>query len=263
MSDDLEVWRSWRRTRSPAVRDRLVERHLLLVKVAARRLAGRLPRHLHVDDLYSAGLLGLLGAIDDYDPDVGVAFTVYAGPRIRGAMVDELRRLDVLPRAVRRRIRDIERAIDVVSGRLDRPPTDQEIAAELAIDVAAYHQFLADCVTVVSLDAATTPAAGEPLELEDTGTPGPLTALDLTERQRQLGRLVDTLPERERTVLALYYRDELTMREVGEVLGVTESRVSQLHSSAILRLRAALRRQRAVGRDLVATIARAAAGARR
>jgi RNA polymerase sigma factor FliA len=256
MRDDTALWREYRRRRDPEVRDRLVERHMLLVKYVAARVAGRLPRHLSVDDLYSSGLLGFLGAIEDFDPEVGVSFSAYATPRVRGAMFDELRRLDVVPRTVRRRIREAERAIDVVTMRLDRAPTDEEIAAELKLDVAAYRQLLTEGVTVISLDAPATgrdERAGESTILEDTGTPSPFTTLAAKERRALLGRLIDTLPPRERQVLALYYYEELNMREVGEALGVTESRVSQLHSSAILRLRSALRRQRLRERDLTVT----------
>lgn len=245
MKNDLDLWRLWQRSRNAELRDRLIERYLPLVKFVAIRVAGRLPRHIHVDDLYSAGLLGLLGAIQDFDPDMGVAFAAYATPRIRGAIFDELRRLDIVPRAVRRRIRDIERAFDAVCSRLDRQPTDEEIAAELSMDVQAYRAALADAVTLVSLDAPPAHSEGaDGMELEDTATPGPMTTLAASERQRLLARLLDALPDRERQVLALYYHEELTMREVGDLLGVTESRVSQLHSSAILRLRAALRRYR-------------------
>jgi RNA polymerase sigma factor for flagellar operon FliA len=252
MSDDAALWRSYRQARTAPLRERLIEQYLVLVKRVAARTSGRLPRHLHLDDLYSAGLLGLLGAIDDYDPDVGVAFSVYATPRIRGAIFDELRRLDLVPRGVRRRLREIERAIDGLTARMDRPPSDDEIAGALRVDVEAYRQFLGEGVTFISLDTPLGPSgeAEAGMDLEDTRTPGPLTVLAATERQRLLARLIDGLPERERQVLALYYLEELTMREVGQVLGVTESRVSQLHSSAVLRLRSALRRVRLREPDL-------------
>jgi RNA polymerase sigma factor for flagellar operon FliA len=256
MRDDTQLWREYRRGRDPEVRDRLVERHMILVKYVAARVAGRLPRHLSVDDLYSSGLLGFLGAIEDFDPEMGVSFSSYATPRVRGAIFDELRRLDVVPRTVRRRIREAERAIDAVTGRLDRAPTDEEIAAELRIEVEAYRQLLTEGVTIISLDAPVLGRddhSGESTALEDLRTASPFTTLAAKERRALLARLIDTLPPRERQVLALYYYEELNMREVGEALGVTESRVSQLHSSAILRLRASLRRQRLRERDLTLT----------
>ena len=255
MKTDDTLWRTYRQTRDSALRDRLVEQHLVLVKYAAVRIAGRLPHHLGLDDLYSAGLFGFLAAIEDYDPDRGVEFAAYATRRIRGAIFDELRRLDWVPRAVRRKVREAERAMDVLGTRLGRQPSDDEIAAELGIGVDEYHRILSDGMAVLSLDAA--PPGEEaltPLEtLEDSRSPNPLAAFAAKERREILSRLIETLPEKERQVLALYYAEELTMQEVGDVLGVTESRVSQLHSSAVLRLRAALRRHRMRPGDLAVT----------
>ena len=255
MKADVDLWRTYRQTRDSAVRDRLVEQHLVLVKYAAVRIAGRLPHHLGLDDLYSAGLFGYLAAIEDFDPDRGVEFAAYATRRIRGAIFDELRRLDWVPRAVRRKVRDAERAMDVLGTRLGRQPSDAEIATELGIDVEEYHRILSEGMAVLSLDAAPPgDDAVAPLDtIEDSRSPNPLTALATKERREILARLIETLPEKERQVLALYYAEELTMQEVGDVLGVTESRVSQLHSSAILRLRAAMRRQRVRPDDLVVT----------
>jgi RNA polymerase sigma factor for flagellar operon FliA len=258
-----ELWREYRRTRGRELRDRLVEHHVVLVKYVAARVAGRLPSHLAIDDLYSAGLLGFLGAVEDYDPEVGVEFATYAIPRIRGSIFDELRRLDWVPRGVRRRIRDAERAIEALGSRLGRSPSEEEIAAELRIPLAAYRQLLGEGVTVISLDTSSGghEDGAAPIDgLEDRQAPGPFATLAAKERQALLGRLIDTLPERERHVLALYYCEELTMREVGTVLGVTESRVSQLHSSAILRLRAALRQRRAWAEDLAASASPGRAG---
>jgi RNA polymerase sigma factor for flagellar operon FliA len=265
MSMDGEHWRTYRTTRNPALRERLVEEHLSLVKYIAMRVAGRLPGHLGVDDLYSAGLLGFLGAIDDYDPDRGVDFGAYATPRIRGAIFDELRRLDVVPRRVRRRIRDAERAIDTLGRRLSRAPTDEEVAAELGIEVEAYRRILTEGVTLLALDAppARQEEGASPMDvLEDASSPNPFATAADRERGAILGRMIDRLPPKERQVLALYYYEELTMQEVGKVLGVTESRVSQLHSSAILRLRVELRRQRMDAADLGVTAAAAGKGRR-
>jgi RNA polymerase sigma factor for flagellar operon FliA len=255
MKTDQSAWRTYRQTRDPAVRDQLVEKHLVLVKYAAVRIAGRLPHHLGVDDLYSAGLVGFLAAIEDFDPDRGVEFAAYATRRIRGAIFDELRRLDWVPRAVRRKVREAERAMDVLGTRLGRQPSDDEIAKELGIGVEEYHRILSDGMAVLSLDAAPPgDDAATPLEtLEDSRSPNPLVSLAAKERREILARLIETLPDKERQVLSLYYAEELTMQEVGDVLGVTESRVSQLHSSAILRLRAALRRHRLRPADLVVT----------
>jgi RNA polymerase sigma factor for flagellar operon FliA len=216
-------------------------------------VAGRLPSHLRLDDLFSAGTLGFLRAIEDYDPERGVEFSAYAVPRIRGAIFDELRRLDYLPRRVRRRLRDAQRAIEALSQRLDREPSDEEVATELGVGVEDYRKLLGEGVTLLSLDATygTREDGGSAFDsVEDTSSPSPVRSLELKERRAMLGRVIDGLPEKERQVLALYYYEELTMQEVGQVLGVTESRVSQIHSSAILRLRVALRRQRVQAGDL-------------
>jgi RNA polymerase sigma factor for flagellar operon FliA len=246
MTEDRALFVEYRRTRSTEVREPLVERHLPLVKYAAAWVAGRLPSHLRLDDLYSAGMLGFLDALEHYDPDRGVPFAAYASPRIRGAILDELRRVDCVPRRVRRKLRDAERAMEALARELDRPPTDEEMAARLGVEVADYRRLLGEGVTLVSLDGATRDdERGVILEaLVDGSLPSPLGALEAREQRRWLGRLIDGLPERERQVLALYYYEELTMQDIGAVLGVTESRVSQIHSAAVLRLRAALRRQR-------------------
>lgn len=247
MKSDIELWRAYRRSKDPALRERLVEADLALVKYLAARIASRLPKHLRLDDLFSAGLLGYLAAVDDYDPERGVTFSSYASHRIRGAIFDELRRLDWVPRGVRERMRDAQRAVDTLCMRLDRQPTDQEVAQELGIEPEAYRASLSEGMTLVSLSASGTTGVGEPTlmdSVEDVSAPDPFLALAEEERRALLGRLIDSLPERERQVLALYYYEELTMREVGTVLSVTESRVSQLHASAVLRLRVMLRRQR-------------------
>lgn len=243
----IELWRQYRRTRDPEIRDRLVTHHLQVVKFAAARIAGRLPSHLRLEDLYSAGLLGFLSAVEDYDPERGVEFGAYALPRIRGAIFDELRRMDCVPRRVRRKIKDAERAIDRLTQQLKRHPRDDEIAQELGVSVEVYHALLGEGVTLFSLDAApaTNEYAAAPREaLEDTQSPNPLLSVAVKERREILSRLIERLPEKEQQVLALYYVEELTMSEVGRVLGVTESRVSQIHSSAILRVRASMRRER-------------------
>jgi RNA polymerase sigma factor for flagellar operon FliA len=256
MTSNLELWRAYRRSKDPSLRDQLIEADLALVKYIAARIAGRLPRHLQLDDLYSAGLLGYLAAVDDFDPDRGVAFATYASHRVRGAIFDELRRLDWVPRGVRERMRDTQRAIDVLYQRLDRQPTDEEIARELGVDVDAYQRSLSDGVTLVSLSSAATvdddgPVLGD--ALPDETSSDPFVAVAEDERREILAALIDRLPERERQVLGLYYDEELTMREIGAVLGVTESRVSQLHSSAVQRLTVMLRRRRLGTGDLVFT----------
>jgi RNA polymerase sigma factor FliA len=247
MSEDPELLREFRRTRAPAVRERLVERHLGLVKCVAAWVAGRLPSHVRRDDLYSAGMLGFLDAITRYDPDRGVPFSAYASARIRGAILDELRRLDVVPRRTRRKLVEAQRAIETLVRKLDREPTEEEVAARLDIDVAEYRRLRGESVTLVSLDGSAREDEPGRVTLDglvDTSVPSPLRLTEDTDQRHVVLRLIDRLPERERQVLALYYYEEMTMQEIGDVLGVTESRVSQVHSSAVLRLRGALRRDR-------------------
>ncbi|MFQ5828998.1 MAG: FliA/WhiG family RNA polymerase sigma factor [Candidatus Methylomirabilia bacterium] len=242
----------------PALRDWLIEKHLMLVKRAVARIAGRLPSHLGLDDLCSSGVLGLITAAEGFDPERGVEFRAYATGRIRGAILDELRRLDPVPRTVRRRRREAERAIDSLFQRLGRRPTDEEIAGELGIDVEGYRRLLGDGVALCSLDAPSTQKddAAAPVDtlmdiLEDAASPNPFLSLAAKEGQTILLRMVDSLPRRQRHALALYYYGELTMQEVAQVMGISESRVSQLHSSAVLHLRAGLRRKRLGAGDLV------------
>jgi RNA polymerase sigma factor FliA len=247
MSDDVDLFREYRRTHAAELRDRLVEQHLGLVKYAAAWVAGRLPSHLRMDDLYSAGMMGFLDAITHYDPDRGVPFSAYASPRIRGAILDELRRLDCVPRRTRRKLREVQRAVEGLTQELDREPTDDEIATRLGVEVADYHRLLGEGVTLVSLDGSSREDEPRGVTLDvlaDGSLPSPLRVLEDGEQRRMLGRFIERLPERERQVLALYYYEELTMQDIGRILGVTESRVSQIHSSAMLRLRAAMRRDR-------------------
>ena len=255
-TNNIDLWRAYRRSKDPVLRDQLIEADLALVKYIAARIAGRLPRHLQLDDLYSAGLLGYLAAVDDFDPDRGVAFSTYASHRVRGAIFDELRRLDWVPRGVRERMRDTQRAIDVLYQRLDRQPTDDEIARELGVEVDAYQRSLSDGVTLVSLNTAATIEDDGPVlsdALPDETASDPFLTVAEDERREILAGLIDRLPDRERQVLGLYYDEELTMREIGTVLGVTESRVSQLHSSAVHRLTVMLRRRRLGTGELVFT----------
>jgi RNA polymerase sigma factor FliA len=253
MKTGPELWREWRQTRDPNLRERLIEQNLGLVKYAAAWVAGRLPTHMRLDDLYSAGMLGFLDAIENYDPDRGVEFAAYATQRIRGAIFDDLRRLDCVPRRVRRRIRDAQRAIEALSQELDREPTEQEVADALSMSLPEYQRLLGEGVTLMSLDASAPNRddGGAPIDvLADADAPSPLAALQSKERGTLLGRVIDGLPDKERLVVALYYYEELTMQEIGKVLGLTESRVSQIHSSAILRITNTLRRRRVGARDL-------------
>ena len=247
--DEMQaLWREYRANKNPAIRDRLIVTYAPLVKYVAGRLGSGLPAHVDDEDLVSYGLLGLIGAIERYDPDRDVKFETYAIARIRGAIIDELRALDWVPRSVRSRARDIERAIGELEAKLGRVPTDEEIAAKVGITVAELEESLTDIArsSIAALDELWTVSGsdGDQVALidtiEDTEAPDPQGTLSHTEMREAIADAIARLPEREKLVVTLYYYEELTLREIGEVLGVTESRVSQLHTKAILRLKARL-----------------------
>jgi RNA polymerase sigma factor FliA len=242
------LWREYRAKGDPAIRDRLIVTYAPLVKYVAGRLGSGLPAHVDDEDLVSYGLLGLIGAIERYDPDRDVKFETYAIARIRGAIIDELRALDWVPRSVRSRARDIERAIAELEAKLGRVPSDEEIAAKLGLTTDELDESLSEIgrSSIAALDELWTisGSSGDQVALidtiEDPEAPDPQGSLSQTELREAIADAIARLPEREKLVVTLYYYEELTLREIGEVLGVTESRVSQLHTKAILRLKARL-----------------------
>jgi RNA polymerase sigma factor FliA len=247
VADTGALWQQYRKTGDRALRDRLILTYAPLVKFVAGRLGSGLPAHVDEGDLVSYGLLGLIGAIERFDPDREVKFETYAIARIRGAIIDELRALDWVPRSVRARAREIERAIAELEKRLHRAPTDEEISARLGLTQDELDSSLTEISrsSIAALDELWTVSSGGDRvalidTIEDTEGPEPQSALAETEMKEALGEAISRLPEREKVVVTLYYYEELTLREIGEVLGVTESRVSQLHTKAILRLKARL-----------------------
>jgi RNA polymerase sigma factor for flagellar operon FliA len=245
--DTQTLWREYRRTNDPRLRDRLILTYAPLVKYVAGRLGSGLPAHVDDDDLVSYGLLGLIGAIQRFDPDRDIKFETYAIARIKGSIIDELRSMDGVPRSVRSRAREIERAIGELESRLGRAPSDEEIATKVGISQEDLDESLSEIsrTSIAALDELwTVSAGGDQIALidtiEDTQGPNPQSALAETELKEAIGEAIARLPEREKLVVTLYYYEELTLREIGEVLGVTESRVSQLHTKAILRLKARL-----------------------
>ena len=230
----------------PADIDALIQAYAPVVKYSAQRLACRLPASVCLDDLISAGVLGLLDAIEKYDPTRGTRFKTYAELRIRGAMLDDLRERDWVPRNVRHKEHALTHAYATLEQQHGRPATDDEVATVLGLELDTLHDWLADVrgVSVLSLDT--------PLALEADGNtspilvqiadaaPGPLQLVETQDLRTHLAQAIDQLPAQEKTVLSLYYFEELTMREIGQVLEVTESRISQIHTKAILHIRAAL-----------------------
>ncbi len=244
-----ELWLSYRRTGDKALRDRLIVSYAPLVKYVAGRLGSGLPAHVDESDLVSYGLLGLIGAIERFDLGRDIKFETYAIARIRGAIIDALRAMDWVPRSVRARAREIERAIAKLESRLTRAPTDEEIARELGLSEDELAESLEEISrsSIAALDELwTVSAGGDQIALIDTiedssdSDSEPQAALAKTELREVLAESIARLPEREKLVVTLYYYEELTLREIGEVLGVTESRVSQLHTKAILRLKSRL-----------------------
>lgn len=234
-------------------RNQLVVQHVPLVKALAQRLACRIPSEVQIADLIGVGVIGLIDAANRYKPTLGVPFDAFARRRVQGAMLDSLRELDWAPRSLRRLRRDVDGAIAALRRRLDREPTEEEIAAELSLSPAGYARVLEqlrslDVASIRSLDAPS--EDGSPrLELCIDPDDGAAFQLERKELRQHLARAIERLPERERQILALYYQEELTLAEIGAVIGVGESRVSQLRSLAISRLRAWLRESMTGGAD--------------
>ena len=235
-------------------RERLILEHLPQVRLIARRIQERLPESISLDDLVSTGVLGLISAIDNFDPSHMVKLKTYAEYKIRGAILDSLRGLDWAPRQKRRRAKQIEAAIATAEQKLKRSPTEDEISAELEISLGEYHEWLVEIrgLNVASLECAGGEQGKDLLHyLPDKGENLPSTLLERSELERILAACIDGIPEMERTVLSLYYQEELTLREIAQVVNLHESRISQLKSQAILRLRAQMAEQWPLTRGLV------------
>jgi RNA polymerase sigma factor for flagellar operon FliA len=243
-----ELWRRYKSSGDDRAREGLVVAYSPLVKYVSGRMASGLPAHVEEADLISYGLGGLISAIERFDLTREIKFETYAITRIRGAIIDELRTLDWVPRSVRARAREIERANSKLEAQLQRAPTDEEMAHELGMAVSDFQDALLQISnsTIVALDElwSVSDSTGDSVSLLDTlpdrGAPDPQTLVHQSELRDRIADAIAALPEREKLVVALYYYENLTLREIGEVLGVTESRVSQLHTKAVLRLRSKL-----------------------
>jgi len=220
----------------------IVERHTALVRRIAFHLVGRLPCSVQVDDLIQAGMIGLLEAAGSYRPDRGASFDTYAGIRIRGAMLDEIRRQDWAPRSVFRRMRQVSEAMRQIENSEARDARDAEVAERIGVSIEEYHRILQDASGRKVFSTEELGARAESIaEGLHGASDGPLQSLEDEEFRHCLARAVSTLPEREKLVMSLYYDQQLNLREIGEFLGVTESRACQIHGQAVLRLRARLR----------------------
>ena len=242
-----ELWGRYKQGGEGEARERLVVAYSPLVKFIAGRMASGLPSHVEEGDLISYGLIGLIGAIERYDLEREIKFETFAVSRIKGAIIDELRSLDWVPRSVRARARDVEKAHTKLEAKLKRAPSDEEMAVELGATVDEFRDMLLEIAnsSVLALDDLWTFAdpegGGGQISVLDTiqdpNAIDPEAEAHTSELKDRLADAIGGLPDRERMVIALYYYENLTLREIGEVLGVTESRVSQLHTKAVIALR--------------------------
>jgi RNA polymerase sigma factor FliA len=239
------AWREYKETGSSKARDNLIIHYSPLVKYVAGRVAVGLPANIEQADLISYGIFGLIDAIDKYDRSRNIKFETYAISRIRGAIIDELRAIDWVPRSVRFKAREVEKAYAILENKLKRPPSDAEVADEMGISLNDLNHLYAQLSTVsmVALDELMSVESGKGdkvslLEtLEDTKFTGPMEAFESEEMREILIDAVNRLPEREKRVITFYYFVGLTLADIGKVLGVTESRVCQIHTKAVLALR--------------------------
>ena len=250
MSDE-DLWAVYRKDSDEGARNSLIERYAPLVKYVAGRMAVNMPPNIEFDDLVSYGIFGLIDAIDKYEPERGFKFKTYATTRIRGSIIDELRSLDWIPRSTRQKARHLQRVYVELENRLGRSAEDEEIAKEMGITLKDLHRLIMETsgTAVISLDDIWHVGSDDDEvtvvdTIEGPQKHTPSFRLEKDEVKRILIEAIKALPPREKEVIALYYYEELTLKEIGEVLGVTESRVSQLHTKAILRLKARLHRNR-------------------
>ncbi|MFT6285431.1 MAG: RNA polymerase sigma factor for flagellar operon FliA [Alcanivorax sp.] len=210
----------------------LVKQYLPLVKKIGLHLVARLPQEIQLDDLLQVGMIGLVQAVENYDPSQGASFNTFAGIRVKGAMLDEVRRSDWRPRSVQQKMKSVSRAIEQVEARVGRIATDTEIAEELEMTLDEYQLMSGElaCSRMTSLEDSE-------VLVDENQADDPLSQIEKSKLKKALSLAIQKLPEKERLMMSLYYRDELNLKEIGEVLGVSESRVSQIHGQALARLR--------------------------
>lgn len=247
-TDAQDLWRRFKVHGDMDARNTLIDRYAYLVNITAGRVVTSLPPNVERDDLVGAGVVGLIKAVDQFDISRQVKFETYAIALIRGAILEMLREEDWVPRSVREKVKNLERTYLQLETTLGRPATDEEVAEALGIDIDALHTLLADTgrATLMSLDDVIVGADGnERIHLadviDDSGV-APSSEVETKEMRRALANAIDRLPDRERLVISLYYYEGLTFKEIGKVLSVSESRVYQLHTQAVLRLRGYLSR---------------------
>ncbi|NLC68460.1 MAG: FliA/WhiG family RNA polymerase sigma factor [Clostridiaceae bacterium] len=238
-----EIWKQYYETRDPLIRERLIKEYLYLVKYIAGRMNIYFGSSIEYDDIISFGVFGLIDAIDKFDIGKGVKFETYAALRIRGSIIDSIRELDWVPRSLRQKSKELERLYTELEVKNGRTPTDKEVADNMGIPLDEYNKLLNNInfSSLVSLEEYLEqnfqPDSGL---IEERSDERPDSHLELIELKSVLGEAIDSLPEKEKLVISLYYYEELTLKEIGAILNVSESRVSQLHTKAVLRLRGKL-----------------------
>lgn len=242
------LWKEYKENGSKVAKDKLLVEYSSLVKYIADRIGYTLPASVDKNDLISSGIMGLIKAVETFDPDREIKFETFASHKIRGAILDELRALDWVPRSVRQKSRQLQKAYADLEEELGRSPYDDEVCAHLDLTPKEYDKMLNDVApaTIVSLEESLPSRSSDSKELtlidtiEDPGSENPLSILGYAEVKRILKESIQSLPEKEKLVVALYHFEELTLKEIGVVLNISESRVSQIHSKTILRLRSKL-----------------------
>jgi RNA polymerase sigma factor for flagellar operon FliA len=246
-----ELWQQYRKNRDPAIREAFIKQYAPLVKYVAGKVAVGMPSNVEFDDLVGYGVFGLIDAIDKYDPEKNVKFKTYAVTRIRGAIFDELRLIDFVPRSVRQKTREIELTVSSLEAQLGRTASEQEIASAMGMDEAEYLKTIQKIsgTSIISLndlwysgDDNDKVSIGDSIESPSSLNPDVMVVND--EIRRVIVEAINELPDKEKKILVLYYYEDLTLKDIGRVLQVTESRVSQLHTKAVLHLRTKLTNMR-------------------
>jgi len=250
---DDEIWKLWSKERTQEIKDELVLRYLPLVEQTAGRMRIGLPRSVQLDELVNAGMIGLISAVDNFEPERGFKFETYASNRVRGAILDTLRDYDWMPRSIRSKTRSLENALVKLEGMLGEMPSDEQVAEELELSLNDYYSMLEDVkvASILSLDQPIPGPEGEMSALSelvaDEDAENANEQLDWNEAKALAKKMIEGLKQQERLVIALYYYEELTLREIGDVLGISESRVSQIHSKVMITLKGKLRKRLASG----------------
>jgi RNA polymerase sigma factor for flagellar operon FliA len=241
------LWDAWGRNPDDEAKKNLLVTYMPLVKQVASRMKMSLPHSVHLDDLIGSGIMGLINSVENFNPELGFKFETYAVPRIRGAILDGLRDYDWVPRSIRAKEKLLESTVVKMEAELGRIPTDDEIAGQLDMSVSEYYKLLDDvsATTLLSFDRPFTGDQGQASSLydlvEDMHNDSPLDLIERKEIKKTLIQLINKLPEQEKLVIALYYYEELTLKEIGKVLDISESRVSQIHTKIILSMKNRIR----------------------